>query len=52
MSLRPQTSAGVKESQIGTEIASERLVNLQDVRPERSLFKTSGLSFFFCLCLR
>lgn len=38
---------GVKESRIGAEIASERLVNLQDVRPERNLFKTSGLSFFF-----
>lgn len=31
---------GVKESQIRTEIASERLVNLQDERPERSLLKT------------
>lgn len=31
---------GVKESQVRTEIASERLVNLQDERPERSLFKT------------
>lgn len=31
---------GVKESQIGTEIASERLVNLQDVRPEKSHLKT------------
>lgn len=38
---------GVKESQIGTQIVSERLVNLQDVRLERSLLKTIWTSLVF-----
>lgn len=45
--FKASDECGVKESQIGTEIASERLINLQDVRPKRSLLKTIWTSLVF-----
>lgn len=38
--FRASDERGVKESQIRTEIALERLINLQDVRQENGLLKT------------